>query len=238
MNEQDAVALARKFHETYERLAKHFGYTTREDARQFDPDSVNGRLMIATCKEIMERGPVALAVQLALERAAKVLRKRLDGIYEEHSYQEEDTGAVVVERAYDGQSEILEEMEEAILALSSTAIADEARPVAQEAADLVVVPRYPTMGMMQAAWNAASVGRSPDEDRKVWNAMLNAAPVAQSEDDEARKMREDAERYRYMRNNGVFRDRNGPGLYWHLPRWIHGAAAEQLDTAIDEARKK
>jgi len=61
--------------------------------------------------------PDSLAVAQALEMAAKVLRKRLDGIYEEHSYQEEDTGAVIVDRAYDSQAEILEEMEESIRAL-------------------------------------------------------------------------------------------------------------------------
>jgi hypothetical protein len=43
----------------------------------------------------------------------------------------------------------------------------------------------------------------------------------------------DAERYRYMRNNASFRDRNGPGLYWYLPRFLPGGGAEQLDAAID-----
>ena len=70
---------------------------------------------------------VELAVAQALEMAAKVLRKRLDGIYEEHSYQEEDTGAVIVDRAYDSQAEILEEMEESIRALIPADIAAKAR---------------------------------------------------------------------------------------------------------------
>jgi hypothetical protein len=44
--------LARKFHDTYERLAPSFGYETREDTKQFDPESKNGRLMIAVCNEV------------------------------------------------------------------------------------------------------------------------------------------------------------------------------------------
>lgn len=43
---------------------------------------------------------------------------------------------------------------------------------------MVMVPREPTKEMLCAAWNAATVGRSPDEDRKVWSAMLAAAPSA------------------------------------------------------------
>ena len=45
-------ALARRFHETYERLAPQFGYETRRETREFDPQSPNGRLMIAVCSEL------------------------------------------------------------------------------------------------------------------------------------------------------------------------------------------
>jgi hypothetical protein len=45
--------LARRFHDTYERLAPDYGYTTRADAREFDPDSPNGRLMAAVCSEVL-----------------------------------------------------------------------------------------------------------------------------------------------------------------------------------------
>jgi hypothetical protein len=44
--------LARKFHDIYERLAPDFGYETRSDTREFDPESPNGGLMIAVCSEI------------------------------------------------------------------------------------------------------------------------------------------------------------------------------------------
>lgn len=44
--------LALIFHETYERLAPQFGYETRADTKAFDPESPNGRLMIAVCTEL------------------------------------------------------------------------------------------------------------------------------------------------------------------------------------------
>lgn len=46
---------------------------------------------------------------------------------------------------------------------------------------------------------------------------------------------QDALRYRHMRDNATFHDRNGPGLYWYLPRFMRGSAAEQLDEAVDAA---
>ena len=46
------IELAKAFHDTYERLAPEYGYETREDTREFDPNSPNGQLMIAVCKEI------------------------------------------------------------------------------------------------------------------------------------------------------------------------------------------
>jgi hypothetical protein len=50
-----ALTLAKQFHDTYERLAPSFGYETRAETREFDPDSPNGRLMIAVCQEIIEQ---------------------------------------------------------------------------------------------------------------------------------------------------------------------------------------
>jgi hypothetical protein len=46
--------IAIRFHETYERLAPDYGYETRKDTREFDPDSANGKLMIAVCNEVMQ----------------------------------------------------------------------------------------------------------------------------------------------------------------------------------------
>lgn len=48
----DPLALAVLFHVTYERLAPQKGYETRKETRVFDPESPNGKLMIATCAEI------------------------------------------------------------------------------------------------------------------------------------------------------------------------------------------
>ncbi len=60
MNEIDerALGLAILFHETYERLAPHFGYETRPETKAFDPASKNGKLMIATCGEILKEWPI------------------------------------------------------------------------------------------------------------------------------------------------------------------------------------
>lgn len=54
--EEDALALAIRFHDLYERLAPTFGYETRKGTRQFDPASQNGRLMVAVCGEVLRLG--------------------------------------------------------------------------------------------------------------------------------------------------------------------------------------
>lgn len=51
---REAARLAIKFHDTYERLAPQFGYETRPDTKAFDPESPNGKLMIAVCGEILD----------------------------------------------------------------------------------------------------------------------------------------------------------------------------------------
>lgn len=54
----EAEDLARRFHETYERLALSFGYETREaSAKPWSEVPENNRnLMIAVCAEILEGG--------------------------------------------------------------------------------------------------------------------------------------------------------------------------------------
>jgi hypothetical protein len=66
---QPAEALARQFHEAYERLAPQFGYETRAETRQFDPQSPNGRLMVAVCAEIMGAAPQQPAAQPVIDHA-------------------------------------------------------------------------------------------------------------------------------------------------------------------------
>lgn len=59
------VAWAISFHETYERLAPSYGYETRADTKQFDPDSQNGQLMRAVMRDLV------LPLVSALERLRK-----------------------------------------------------------------------------------------------------------------------------------------------------------------------
>lgn len=56
MQTKSATTLAEQFHDTYEKLAPQYGYTTREDTRQFDPGSPNGQLMVAVCAHILASG--------------------------------------------------------------------------------------------------------------------------------------------------------------------------------------
>jgi len=62
--------LARLFHDTYERLAPEYGYNTREDTKQFDPESANGKLMIAVCSEVMAKQQVKINRLRSLVSAA------------------------------------------------------------------------------------------------------------------------------------------------------------------------
>lgn len=48
------LELAVLFHVIYERKAAEFNYVTRTETRIFDPESSNGKLMIAVCTEILE----------------------------------------------------------------------------------------------------------------------------------------------------------------------------------------
>jgi hypothetical protein len=45
--------VAELFHDTYECLAPEFGYETRQDTKKFDPQSKNGKLMVATCAAVI-----------------------------------------------------------------------------------------------------------------------------------------------------------------------------------------
>lgn len=70
-----AVARARLFHDTYERLAPQFGYETRPDTKAFDPESPNGRLMTAVIRELDASGGVPSVESAALE----VIRAHMAG---------------------------------------------------------------------------------------------------------------------------------------------------------------
>jgi len=65
MSEREKVA--RAFHDAYERLAPQFGYETREDTREFDPQSPNGQLMMAVCGEVTAPASVQDAARVLLD---------------------------------------------------------------------------------------------------------------------------------------------------------------------------
>lgn len=48
------IHIAKRFHDVYETLAPNYGYSTRDDTKEFDPKSPNGRLMRDVCREIIE----------------------------------------------------------------------------------------------------------------------------------------------------------------------------------------
>lgn len=56
MSSERAEALARRFHETYERLAPDYGYKTREASAKpwAEVPEQNKSLMIAVCAELLE----------------------------------------------------------------------------------------------------------------------------------------------------------------------------------------
>jgi len=49
------------------------------------------------------------------------------------------------------------------------------------------------------------------------------------------RMAKDAERYRKLRRKAIFKWRNGPGLYWYLPRGGERGltAGDRLDMSLD-----
>jgi hypothetical protein len=63
MQEWTPETLARFFHDTYENLAPSFGYETRKDTREFNPESQNGRLMVTVCGAVLLRFNTALAAE-------------------------------------------------------------------------------------------------------------------------------------------------------------------------------
>ena len=62
---------ARLFHDTYEKLAPKYGYETRKETKEFDPESPNGKLMIVVCNLICHQ-----AYQQALEDLRKEMPKK------------------------------------------------------------------------------------------------------------------------------------------------------------------
>jgi len=54
VEEMTSEKLAVIFHDVYEMLAPFYGYETRKETREFDPESNNGKLMRACCHFIIK----------------------------------------------------------------------------------------------------------------------------------------------------------------------------------------
>lgn len=59
-----ALAVAKAFHEAYERLAPLNGYETRKETRRFDPGTANGKTMLAVCTELLSEGIIDVGAAL------------------------------------------------------------------------------------------------------------------------------------------------------------------------------
>lgn len=81
----DALELARRFHDAYERLAPSFGYETSQDTKVFDPASANGKLMIAVCA-VVARFDARDALIEELVDALDMSRRRLEKIADDAWY--------------------------------------------------------------------------------------------------------------------------------------------------------
>ncbi len=80
----DPEQLARRFHDIYEQLAPNFGYETRPETRTFDPESPNGKLMIAVCGALQPTPGQFTTMCLAIEDAIAEVAKLRNP--EQHGY--------------------------------------------------------------------------------------------------------------------------------------------------------
>lgn len=78
MHIQEDLALAKTFHEHYEKLAPKYGYETRKDTREFDADSDNGRLMLAVAGEIRRQ----IIDPTIISASIKMLEADRNGLYQ------------------------------------------------------------------------------------------------------------------------------------------------------------
>ena len=107
------IEWAKLFHDTYESLAGQFGYETRIDTRVFNPESDNGKLMIAVCDKVLTQFEKDIREQPMGASQWKELGKR----YKYWDYFEEDiiekalSDEYVNEIRADEREKVLEEIE-------------------------------------------------------------------------------------------------------------------------------
>lgn len=75
----DKLFRAKMMHEIYESLAPEFGYETRDDTKDFDPDSPNGKLMIEVVHRFTEAEFGRLTAELDALRREVEAGKQIDG---------------------------------------------------------------------------------------------------------------------------------------------------------------
>jgi hypothetical protein len=79
----EAYRLAKRFHELYEISAPAFGYKTKDETKEFDPESSNGRLMAWVCfqvvqEELEKRGVANLEKELDLSKSYDLVLKNAE----------------------------------------------------------------------------------------------------------------------------------------------------------------
>ena len=74
------LKLASIFHDTYEAFAPAYGYETRKETRDFEPESPNGKLMEVVCKFIID---TEITQALTDQRTALLTELRDSGLLEE-----------------------------------------------------------------------------------------------------------------------------------------------------------
>lgn len=97
---REALALAKKFHEAYERLAPFYGYGTRGETREFREGTPNGQLMMAVASELLadlerydaRRLDVQLRVLKARSRLFNLPMSDSFGIFEPLTLEDGDGG--------------------------------------------------------------------------------------------------------------------------------------------------
>jgi hypothetical protein len=79
----EAYRLARRFHEFYEQSAPAFGYKTKEETKEFDPESANGRLMAWVCYEIVKEEKQKLGKEICKLATEPIWDKNQDIRYQD-----------------------------------------------------------------------------------------------------------------------------------------------------------
>lgn len=79
----EAYRLARRFHEFYEQSAPAFGYETKKETKDFNPESPNGRLMAWVCYQKVKEEKQDLVRQIKKLLTEKTTNAHSIKIFEE-----------------------------------------------------------------------------------------------------------------------------------------------------------